>query len=213
MQITVTKTGGFAGLHQQLGPVDTSRLDPEVADQVLRIITELDFFNLPKSLPGSPVADGFHYTVQVSEDTRDHTVETEGLSDDPAVLKLHELIGALDQAVGYGEHPSGLPDGVVDTHSWSAWYNRMPGSDDPDLHVSGTCGLASSSIEVRLELGNVGVVPEPGLCALQLAVTRPEVGDTRYVEREVTWHGDVGPAIERVRINNISVEIPVTIAQ
>lgn len=214
MQITVIKTGGFAGIHEQLGPVDTSSLDPEVAGQVVRILTELDFFGLPKSLPGEPVPDGFHYAVRVVEDARDHTVETEGTSEDPAAPKLLEVIRLLDEAVGFGNAPSStLPDGVVMTRDWSAWYNRMPGSEDPDLHVSGTCGLASSSITVRLEPGNEGIVPEPELCALELAVTRPDVGDDRYVECEVTWRHDVGPDKKRVRINNLSVEIPVRIAE
>jgi hypothetical protein len=215
MRITVTRTGGFAGLHQQLGPVETSSLDSEVADQVSRIVTESDFFNLPQSLQGSPVYDGFRYTVRIDDGDREHTVEMEGLSEDPPMVRLHELIGVLDQAVGFDNAPtsSTLPDGVVRTHDWSAWYNRRPGADDPYLHVSGICGLASSSIMVRLEPGNVGVVPEPDLCVLQLAAVRPTVGDDRYVEREVTWREDVGPDLKRVRIAGVLDDIPVTIAE
>lgn len=215
MRITVTRTGGFAGLHQQLGPVETSSLDSEVADQVGRIVTESDFFSLPESLQGSPVHDGFRYTVRINDGDREHTVVTEGMSDDPAVGRLHALIEVLDQAVGFDNAPtsSTLPDGVVTTHDWSAWYNRRPGADDPHLHVSGICGLASSNVMVRLEPGNVGVVPEPGLCVLQLAAVRPPVGDDRYVEREVTWREDVGPDMKRVRINGVSDDIPMTIAE
>lgn len=215
MRITVTRTGGFAGLHQQLGPVETSSLDSEAADQVSRIVTESDFFHLPESLQGSPVYDGFRYVVRVADGDREHAVAIEGMSEDPAVGRLHELIGVLDQAVGFGNAPasSTLPDGVVTTHDWSAWYNRRPGADDPHLHVSGICGLASSNIMVRLEPGNVGVVPEPGLCVLQLAAASPTAGDDRYVEREVTWREDVGPDMERVRIWGVPDDIPVTIAE
>ncbi len=102
MQITVTKTGGFAGVHQRLGPVETSSLESEVADQVGRIVTELDFFHLPKSLQAKPVQDGFHYAVQVIDGAGEHTVETAGTSNDPAVTRLHELIELLDEAVGFG---------------------------------------------------------------------------------------------------------------
>lgn len=215
MQITVTRTGGFAGLHQQLGPVDSSSLESEVADQVGRLVSELDFFHLPESLQGAPVMDGFRYTVQIIDGDHEHTVATEGIADDPVMTRLHELITVLDQAVGFKNAPSSsaLPDGVVMTRDWSAWYNRRPGSDDPDLHVSGTCGLASSSVTVRLEPGNVGTVPEPDLEVLQLGVTKPDTGDDRYVECEVTWQDDVGPDKKRVRINGVLDEIPVTIAQ
>jgi hypothetical protein len=97
---------------------------------------------------------------------------------------------------------------------WEAWYNRMPGAADPDLHVSGKCGLESSSIKVWLEPGNVGVVPEPDLLVLQLRTERPEVGDDMYVEREVTWQDDVGQDIKRVRIQGeAEAEIPVRDAQ
>lgn len=215
MRVTITKTGGFAGVHQQLGPVETSSLDSEVADQVGRIVTDVDFFNLPESLPAQPVMDGFSYAVRIADGERDHTVRTEGTSNDPAATGLHEMISFLDQAVGFQECPivANNPEGVVETRDWSAWYNRMPGADDPDLHVTGICGLASSSITVRLAPGNVGVVPEPDLYALDLVVTIPEIGDERYLEREVTWAENVGQTIKVVRINNVGVEITVQIVE
>ncbi len=83
---------------------------------------------------------------------------------------------------------------------WSAWYNRMPGGDDPNLHVSGRCQMPSSSIQVTLEPGNEGVVDEPDLFVLEVSVTVPDVGTTDFVERDVTWEGDAGPDIKRVRI-------------
>lgn len=217
MQITVTKTGGFAGVHQQLGPVETSSLDAEVAEQVSRMIAESDFFNLAERLPTTgQVFDDFDYAVQVVDDHRHHTVKFEGQSTDPAATALLELITLLESAAGgFRDVPIivGLPDGVVETRGWSAWYDRMPGSDDPDLHVSGSCGLASSHTTVRLEPGNVGTVPEPDLYALELMVTRPDIDDDRYVESEVSWRKNVGPDIKRVRINNLSIYIPVKIVE
>jgi hypothetical protein len=217
MRITVTRTGGFAGLHQQLGPVETSDLESDVADRVSGILTGSDFFNLPEQLPTTgQVQDDFEYTVRVTDDDRDHTVQFEGQSGSSASTALLELIRLLEDAAG-GFH--GVPisgdalDGVVDTRDWAAWYNRMPGSADPCLHVSGICGLASSHTKVRLEPGNVGSVPEPDLYALQLVVTRPDIDDDRYVECEVSWQDDVGQEIKRVRINGIGIEIPVKIAQ
>ena len=217
MQITVMQTGGLLGVHQQLGPVQTSSLDREVAEQVDRIITESDFFALPERLPSiGQVFDDFTYAVHVVDGHHAHTVELQGQSGDPAASALLELVRLLDGAAG-GFHAvptsTGLPDGVVETRDWSAWYNRMPGADDPDLHVSGMCGVASSHTTVRLELGNVGVVPEEDLCVLQLVAARPDIDDDRYVELEVSWQGDVGPDKKRVRIAGVSTEIPVTTAE
>jgi hypothetical protein len=213
MEITVTRTGGFAGVHQQLGPVDTSSLDSEVAEQIDRIITELDFFNLQDSPAAGVVYDGFFYAVQVVADDRDHTVRTEDGSDDPAAGGLRRLIGLLEDAgCPFEDSPMDRPADEVVTRDWSAWYNRMPPVNHPDLHVSGTCYLQSSSTTVRLEPGNEGIIDDPELFVLRLVVTTPDIHDDRYVEREVSWQGDVGQGIKRVRINGASVEIPVTSA-
>lgn len=88
----------------------------------------------------------------------------------------------------------------MDCHDWSAWYNRMPGANDPKLHVSGQCSLPSSSIRVELVPGNEGIVDEPDLFVLELVVDEPDVGDTQFIERDITWIGNAGPDIERVRI-------------
>jgi hypothetical protein len=101
MQITITRTGGFAGVRQRLGPVETASLDSGIADQASRIVTEVDFFHLPQSMQGAPVYDGFHYAIQVSDGPVEHTVSLGGMSDDPAAARLHELIELLDEAVGF----------------------------------------------------------------------------------------------------------------
>lgn len=213
MQVTVIRTGGFAGLHQQLGPVDTSSLDPEIADEIERIITELDFFNLPERLPTTrTISDGFSYAVEVVDDGRDHTVRMEDGSEDPAAIQLFQVIRLLKEGAGRYEDrppdPEPEPDSV-ETRDWSAWYDRMPGAEDPDLHVSGICLLDSSNIMVQLEPDNEGIVDDPELFVLKLVVTRPAVLDNVYVEREVSWRGDAGPGIKRVRINAVIEEIPV----
>lgn len=101
MQITVTKTGGIAGVNQQLGPVETSDLDSGVASDVSRILREVDFFNLPRSLSKTgQTADAFTYAVHVIDGSRNHTVQMEDDSSGSAADGLRELIGLLEQAVG-----------------------------------------------------------------------------------------------------------------
>lgn len=89
---------------------------------------------------------------------------------------------------------------MFECFDWAAWFNRMPGTDDPELHVTGACKLRSSSITLTLEPGNEGPVDEPDLFVLSLKVDEPEFGDDRITDREVSWSGDAGPNIKYVRI-------------
>jgi hypothetical protein len=98
----------------------------------------------------------------------------------------------------------------MDCREWEAWYNRMPGTNDSRLHVAGKCTLESSSISISLAPGNEGVADEPDLFVLELSVDRPSAGDTQVVERDVSWVGDAGHSIERVRIQGeASAEVTV----
>lgn len=96
------------------------------------------------------------------------------------------------------------------TCKWDAWYNRQPGADDPNLHVVGRCQLPSGSIQITLEPGNEGIMDEPDLFVLQAKVEVPDVGTDDFVEREVSWEGDAGPDIKRVRVQgDLSADIEV----
>ena len=95
---------------------------------------------------------------------------------------------------------------------WDAWYNRMPGAEDPNLYVSGKVGCESSSIELSLEPDNEGPFDDPALFVLRLRASSPPVGDDQYVEKDVDWSDDVGPDIKRVQIRGeCEAEIPVRI--
>ncbi|HYI61513.1 MAG TPA: hypothetical protein VEW93_06880 [Acidimicrobiales bacterium] len=100
----------------------------------------------------------------------------------------------------------------MDCYDWSAWYNRMPGTDDPNLRVVGTCQLNSSSQQLKLVPVADGVVDEPDLQTLRLVVETPDFGPTDIAERQVSWEGDVGPDIKRVKIQGAAeAEIEVII--
>ena len=88
----------------------------------------------------------------------------------------------------------------MQTRDWSAWYNRMPGSEDRDIHVAGTVDLPSSAAEARLEPRVSKESDPPGLQIFALIVEMPAIGDTSIATREVTWVGDVGQDITQVKI-------------
>ncbi|HEX5928694.1 MAG TPA: hypothetical protein VFY48_04795 [Solirubrobacterales bacterium] len=213
MKITIVRTGGIAGVEAQLGPVDT--LELPIGGVIVRKVQEIEFFELPEELPqtGAPVPDGFSYAMTVEEDERRHTVGYGSASEADARRRLFEVQKLLVQAGCDFKWGSGR--GVVagdDGFTWEAWYNRMPGSHDPNLYVVGTGTVRSSSIQLVLEPGNVGVVPDPTLFVLDLKIVTPEeFGDDRMTEKQAIWRGDVGPGIQQVEVRgDAEATVPVT---
>jgi hypothetical protein len=74
MEITVTRSGGIAGVNEQLGPVNTTRLEPERAAEVEHLLEQSKFFDLPEHLPTGRGFDLFYYRMTVRSDGRDHSV-------------------------------------------------------------------------------------------------------------------------------------------
>lgn len=215
MKITIVRTGGIAGIRAQLGPVDTLELG--AGGQIVRKVQEIDFFELPEELSkrGRPIPDGFSYAMTVDDGDRQHTVRYGDDSEPAARTPLFELqrMLILNGCRFKWDAPQPAVAGSED-FSWEAWYNRMPGTCDPDLHVVGSRTFETSSIQLVLEPGNIGTAPEPDLFVLKLTVVRPGFGDDRMTEKHAIWIGDAGPGIERVRIvGDADAEFPATIIQ
>jgi hypothetical protein len=215
VEITIIRQGGFRGVHERLGPVDTSSLGGKGAEIEAKV-EAIGFFSMPERLPGGDGPDRFWYRFNVVDSDRSHTVAYSDGSDGAQLPSLKELEDLLiDAGAGFESIPR-AGEGLVATDrcfEWSAWYNRMGGREDPELHVSGTCELHSGSGSAVLEPTNVGVAPEPDLVALRLTIEYPPVGTDDVVEREVSWSEDVGPDVKRVRIvGDAETELEVTIA-
>lgn len=75
MEIRISRTGGFAGIEEELARVDTAELDPERAAALVGRLDEVDFYALPSELPTQDVgADQFTYSITVSGHQGQHTV-------------------------------------------------------------------------------------------------------------------------------------------
>jgi hypothetical protein len=81
---------------------------------------------------------------------------------------------------------------------WQAWYDRLPGSSEPPLHVAGSCEVDGSVVALRLEPAEGP--GEPGVIALTLATERADAADTTQLEQQISWSGQPGLGVERVRI-------------
>jgi hypothetical protein len=216
VEITVTRTGGIAGVHERLGPVDTAQASNGAA--IEEQVEQMGFFEMPERMPDDGgIADAFGYEIEVADGSRRHSVAfTEPMDDSRRGLqRLVALVaesGAEWQDAPLGgadPGPAGAgADGEASCSDWSAWYNRMPPNPDPRLHVRGSCQVPEGK-RLTLMPGNVGIVPEPGLFVLE---ARLDEGGYRAAD-EVTWASDVGEDVQRVRIQGAaSAEVEVTIA-
>jgi hypothetical protein len=74
MQITLERTGGFAGITRKK-TVDTAILPANEAKDVLRLATAADLFNLPAQIISpNPQSDRFQYRLTVEDNGKQHTI-------------------------------------------------------------------------------------------------------------------------------------------
>jgi hypothetical protein len=75
VEIRISRSGGFAGVVEELASVDTGGLDTRLAATLESRLDEVKFFDLPSELPTQAVgADYFTYSITVSGDRGSHTV-------------------------------------------------------------------------------------------------------------------------------------------
>lgn len=204
MKITIVRTGGLAGMRAHLGPVETGELG-EAGVRIANEVEEVGFFELPSELPlRTRIADGFNYAMTIEDGQRRHSVSygdgTE-LSARRPVAEIQRLLVASGVDFEWGVQIETAVEGAVDEDfDWTAWRNRMPGINDPDLHVVGSCEFGTSSVELSLRPGNEGFWDDPELFVLDLTISKPPFGDDRMSVEYAIWTGDVGPDVKRVRI-------------
>ena len=95
MEISVKRTGGFAGLSEDVAAVNTAALPVAVAQQLGHMVEEVRFFDLPAVVSGGTVgADLFNYEIRITEDDRHRTVVFVD-DDSPETAPLRRLVEAL----------------------------------------------------------------------------------------------------------------------
>ena len=93
-RIKFERTGGFAGI-RFAADFELDDLPKDQALQILELLDEMDFDELPEQIPGNPqVADGFNYSITVVTEKREQTVTT---SDTSAPQKMEPLLEILTQ--------------------------------------------------------------------------------------------------------------------
>ncbi len=97
MQVVIKRSGGFAGLSEEIASVDTGKLNATAAREVEKLVSDVGFFNLPRNPPGQKVgADFMQYEVTVTDQSRQHTVIFND-DDSPATAPLRDFVKRISQ--------------------------------------------------------------------------------------------------------------------
>jgi len=95
MEITIARSGGYAGLHEVIATVDTARLDPKAKADIEAAVANANFFALPPRVQGKEIgADLQTYEVTVVDNARHHSVIFPDESSS-ATAQLLALVGAI----------------------------------------------------------------------------------------------------------------------
>jgi len=95
MKITVTRSGGFAGIVEDLLTVDTEELDESVAEEVQQLVSKAGLFSLPDFVSGEAVgADYQRYEIEAAEGEVRHRVQFQD-DESPETAPLRRLVDDL----------------------------------------------------------------------------------------------------------------------
>ena len=97
MRITLTRSGGFAGILPPPVTLDTAALPRGVARHIEELVASADFFNLPDTLAApTRQPDRLQFTVRiVKDDGQEHTVTCD---EEAASEPFLELVRAVQKA-------------------------------------------------------------------------------------------------------------------
>jgi len=95
MKITVTRSGGFAGIAEDLLTLDTEELDASLAGQVQQLVSKAGLSALPEFVSGGEVgADYQRYEIEVAEGEVRHRVQFQD-DESPETAPLRRLVDDL----------------------------------------------------------------------------------------------------------------------
>ena len=97
MRVTLTRSGGLAGLLPPPQTLDTATLPRPLARRIEELVATVDFFNLPHTLAApSRQPDRFQFTLSITGNAgQEHTVTCD---EEAASEPFRELIHALQKA-------------------------------------------------------------------------------------------------------------------
>lgn len=95
MRIMVQRSGGFAGLTENIANVDTSQLNPETEKEISAMIVNVGFFDYPAVVTGPVGADMYRYEITVTDGAKRHSVTF--VESAPEAAGLFDLVQSLKE--------------------------------------------------------------------------------------------------------------------
>lgn len=92
-RINFKRTGGITGREVQTD-IDLNELPAGEQQQLMQLITETNFFNIPQNLIQTAIPDEHEYTITVDAGNTHHTIQT---TDSTAPESLRPLLEKLSQ--------------------------------------------------------------------------------------------------------------------
>jgi hypothetical protein len=92
-KINFKRTGGITGREIDTD-IDLNELPADEMQQIMQMITETNFFNIPQNLIQQSIPDEHEYTITVDAGNTHHTIQT---SDSTAPESLRPLLEKLSQ--------------------------------------------------------------------------------------------------------------------
>ena len=90
-KINFKRTGGVLGREIE-NDIDLNEIPNDESQQLMRLITETNFFKIPQNLIQQAVPDEYEYTVTIEAGNTHHTIHT---SDSTAPESLRPLLETL----------------------------------------------------------------------------------------------------------------------
>src|SRR4051812_22321814 len=99
MRITLTRGGGFTGIKEQLGPLETEELEADLAGRIIAKVDEISFFDLPARIPGEPkTSEAIWHRIAIADGERKNEVTDDNQSDQSQVAPLDELRNLVEES-------------------------------------------------------------------------------------------------------------------
>ena len=90
-KIHYKQTGGVLG-RDVATEIDLNEIPSDEAQEIMRLITEANFFSIPQNFIAQSAPDEYEYTITVESGNTQHTIQT---SDANAPESLRPLLGKL----------------------------------------------------------------------------------------------------------------------
>jgi hypothetical protein len=101
-KINFKRTGGVLGREIE-NDIDLNEIPNDESQQLMRLITETNFFKIPQNLIQQAVPDEYEYTVTIEAGNTHHTIHT---SDSTAPESLRPLLETLTRLSRGGNAPT-----------------------------------------------------------------------------------------------------------